>query len=269
MPDPRALGRSKLPEDERALARRLRSVRVQDGFSIRELAARSGVSAVSIQAYEEGRARLPFKAGSAICHSLDVSQSWLATGDGDQRPFMHLSGLSDDPLIFKKVERQRFSEAFLQTLRDAVAEWRAAHPIEKQIAESIKGGAAPAFRKMSRKHLEAQLASFVSELRATTETALRAGRIEQIKTAVAELEKREPPKKVVDEIPRIADMTPMEISEAITRAVDCLGVSQAEAAKRWGVSRKTLENWIQGRNKPRGLALVKLTEILRGLNIRS
>jgi len=40
------------------------------------------------------------------------------------------------------------------------------------------------------------------------------------------------------------------------------GLTQQQAAEAWGVSVKTLHNWEQGRNTPRGLARVALEKLI-------
>ena len=47
----------------------------------------------------------------------------------------------------------------------------------------------------------------------------------------------------------------MELSTRIRQARKVLGLTGAEAAVRWGVNRRSLENWEQGRRLPRGIAL--------------
>ena len=54
----------------------------------------------------------------------------------------------------------------------------------------------------------------------------------------------------------------MDIANRIERARNALGVSQEQAAKKWGVSLRTLQNWEQGVNAPRGLGLVALRQMI-------
>ncbi|MBV9659122.1 MAG: helix-turn-helix domain-containing protein [Verrucomicrobia bacterium] len=54
----------------------------------------------------------------------------------------------------------------------------------------------------------------------------------------------------------------MNLATEITATRKKLGLSGVAAAKAWGINPRTLQNWEQGRNLPRGLALTKLREIL-------
>ena len=42
------------------------------------------------------------------------------------------------------------------------------------------------------------------------------------------------------------------------------GLSQSQAARTWGISKRTLQEWEQGRAKPRGLYLQAVERILEG-----
>ena len=53
------------------------------------------------------------------------------------------------------------------------------------------------------------------------------------------------------------------IALRIRSARETLGFSQADAAKRWGFSLKTLQAWEQGARKPAGLYLEKLEKVLK------
>lgn len=48
----------------------------------------------------------------------------------------------------------------------------------------------------------------------------------------------------------------------IQEARNRLNLSQSQAAKEWGLSKRTLQEWEQGRHEPRGLALTALESIL-------
>ena len=54
----------------------------------------------------------------------------------------------------------------------------------------------------------------------------------------------------------------MQIAERIKTARQKLGFSQADAAKKWQLSVRTLQKWEQGDRSPRGLALRELERIL-------
>lgn len=52
------------------------------------------------------------------------------------------------------------------------------------------------------------------------------------------------------------------LADRIQEARNRLNLSQSQAASAWGVSKRTLQEWEQGRHAPRGLALVALEKIL-------
>lgn len=60
----------------------------------------------------------------------------------------------------------------------------------------------------------------------------------------------------------------MQISERIALAREKLGLSQSEAAEKWGINKRTLQGWEIEHREPRGFARQQLekllTEILGG-----
>lgn len=54
-----------------------------------------------------------------------------------------------------------------------------------------------------------------------------------------------------------------EITTRIIAAREKLGLSQSQAAKKWGLSKHTLQAWEQGSRNPAGLYLEKLEKILK------
>jgi DNA-binding transcriptional regulator YiaG len=54
----------------------------------------------------------------------------------------------------------------------------------------------------------------------------------------------------------------MKLAKQIRAARKRAGLSQSEAARQWGVSIRTLQQWEQARSEPMGLAKTKLQEIL-------
>lgn len=55
---------------------------------------------------------------------------------------------------------------------------------------------------------------------------------------------------------------PSPIATRLKAARAKLALSQSEAAKEWGVNKRTLESWEHGRREPKGLALKALEGIL-------
>lgn len=56
---------------------------------------------------------------------------------------------------------------------------------------------------------------------------------------------------------------PLNIPAALRRWRKARGLSQGQAAPVLGITRRTLENWEQGINAPRGLALATLRQLLK------
>ena len=54
----------------------------------------------------------------------------------------------------------------------------------------------------------------------------------------------------------------MDIATQIKAARKRAKLSQAQASKKWGITKRSLQNWEQGVSTPGGLALLKLQEIL-------
>ncbi len=87
------LQKSKLSDDEKGVAVRLRRMRRQERLSQQELADAIGNTRASLANYEYGLAPVPFEVGLKICRRLNVSQAFLALGKEPMRPFIPLSDL--------------------------------------------------------------------------------------------------------------------------------------------------------------------------------
>ena len=56
-----------------------------------------------------------------------------------------------------------------------------------------------------------------------------------------------------------------ELKRKLKAAREKLGLSQSQAAKKWGIPVKTLQAWEHNRQTPRGFALAHLNSLLDGL----
>ncbi|MBW7896502.1 MAG: helix-turn-helix domain-containing protein [Opitutaceae bacterium] len=54
----------------------------------------------------------------------------------------------------------------------------------------------------------------------------------------------------------------MSLAQRIAAARKKLGISQSEAAQKWGLSVRTLQNWEIGHRQPRGFARAQLEILL-------
>lgn len=57
------------------------------------------------------------------------------------------------------------------------------------------------------------------------------------------------------------------IGKRLNEARTVAGLSQSEAAKKWGISVRSLQEWEQERCRPRGLYLKKLEAILQKVGV--
>ena len=84
--------RKPLPDRELQICRRLRQVRELLRLAQEEFAAEVGINRQRLASYEEGRAALRFDLALRICRQFIISEKWLATGKGDMRLVMDLTG---------------------------------------------------------------------------------------------------------------------------------------------------------------------------------
>jgi transcriptional regulator with XRE-family HTH domain len=254
------LKRSKLPPAEIAVAERLRDVREGHHFSLAELAVQCDVSKSALGHYEYGRAPLPFDVGNRICEQFNISQRWLALGSLPVGTFLDLSALQLDSKMEAAARKLTFFEAYSELLKARV---EAALAIPKQPSLRQKGDPPGWFRSSTTARLESVLANWVKWLRHQTETDEKLATAELVEQTLSELRSRYCKKKAFDQNPALQDLSAMELSERLQKTRKKLGLTQAEAAKKWGVPKKTLESWEYGKRKPRGLALKQLMTILR------
>lgn len=60
----------------------------------------------------------------------------------------------------------------------------------------------------------------------------------------------------------MSDQQSYGLARRIQAARKQLGLSQSGAAKEWGISKRTLQQWEQGRREPRGLYREKIESII-------
>jgi DNA-binding transcriptional regulator YiaG len=65
-------------------------------------------------------------------------------------------------------------------------------------------------------------------------------------------------------IATMSQQPPTRLAQRIRAARQKLNLSQSQAATAWGISKRTLQEWEQGRREPRGLALAALEGIISG-----
>jgi transcriptional regulator with XRE-family HTH domain len=88
----RKRARKPVPDREVQICRRLREVRELLRLTQKEFAAEVGIKPERLASYEQGRAPLRFDLALRICRQFIISEKWLATGKGDRRLGMDLTG---------------------------------------------------------------------------------------------------------------------------------------------------------------------------------
>jgi transcriptional regulator with XRE-family HTH domain len=180
------LSRSKLDSRHIQAAKRLKNERIEEGFSVAELAKESGVSAPSLKHYEHGLAPISLDAGLKICRRLDLNQRWLATGKEPKRPFIPVEELT--PTI-QPDKRISFLDAYRE-LELSVARWHRAHPPTRIIHEHIASGPGEDIRRMSRARLESFLSEWISMLRKAENDHMKLAVLGVLELALQELRRR-------------------------------------------------------------------------------
>lgn len=263
MPDSTRLEQSKLPPEEREVARRLREARRRGRFSLAELAAACELTKSALQHYEDGDAPLTFPAAQVICRFLDTSQAWLATGGENDRPFIDLSALDVDAALLEIANPQTLFEAATGVLRSAFEEWLASNPMELLTAYATTPGPLPLLANLLTPRLELLLAETAGHLLENEDAVLRRGFLGLLRDVLAELQSREGRKISVDGIIHYGQLSPMQIATKLKKARKALGMTAEQAAAHWDIPVSTLRKWEGKFTKPRGLALRQLETILR------
>ncbi len=248
--------RSKLPPGERAVAVRLRQAREAASLSLAELAAESGTTKSSLKNWEYGVAPLPLAAGNRICQRLNIYQRWLATGISPREPYADFSQFLAIVGSSRGIGRLTFFQAYSGPMDAADL------PISVALGELPK----VELRMVSRasiSHLEAMLGAAIASLRSESNECGKRDSLRAIEGISAEIKRRLDAKNTLDVTAPLTQLSAMQISERLKNKRTELGLTRAKAAKAWGVSEGTLQNWEQGRRKPRGLALRQLEQILR------
>ena len=82
------------------------------------------------------------------------------------------------------------------------------------------------------------------------------------------LTKNTPRRNVAAYENHLPPMQKTAFSLRLDSAIDRSKLTQSQAAEKWGVSRRTLENWIQGRREPRGLYRERIEKILAEIEVK-
>lgn len=88
---------AKLPEEERAIGRRVRDARKRGGLSQAKLAILVSLTRDQLANIEVGRTALRFETAWNLCSELRLNPLWLASGEGDRHGFVDMPGATDVP----------------------------------------------------------------------------------------------------------------------------------------------------------------------------
>ncbi len=184
----KTISSSRLPRSEVEVARRLRAVRLEEDFSVAELARETGITYASLNGYEHGRAPLTFAAGMKICRRLDINERWLATGEEPRRPYVSLEALGVPTLGERN--KEPFTSVFQKFLQTKLVRWHKVHPPAKLVGDIFLGGPPAALRRMSRARLEAHVGEWATTLRSATNDHMKSAIVANIELALLELKQR-------------------------------------------------------------------------------
>lgn len=128
----------------------LRELRRARGFSLRELARRSGCSASFISQIEQGRTSPSLVSFKRICRALDMTVSGFLLRNADQRKVLRLPGCKPAQLVTKWAAaslhhllppgmQSNFSILVLELPRGGQTPWRAAQRTMLELAVVLSG----------------------------------------------------------------------------------------------------------------------------------
>ena len=240
-------------------------MREREDFSLSEFSREAGVERSTLANYEHGVTPLPFDAALRICDRLNLSLRWLATGAAPDRPFASLDAIRLPGLCVPP--SSTLSEVYPAQLAGACDAWFAAHPAELLIERQLQEGTGGVVRRASDRQLFRFVREWLADFRKRPASLVTLAILGNAEAAMQEIrtrtEKKLGRKIPVDALPHIEVMTAMQIADRIKKVRAKLGLTQTQAAEKWGVPMKTLQRWEYGKHKPRGLGLVQLETILR------
>lgn len=110
-----------MTERELGICARFSSARKQSKLSLPSMARHLGTSVHTLKTYEYGIAPLKFSVGEPFCELTNTNQSWLATGEGVQKPHLPIAA----GLKRKMPLSCLFSSAFDRVISPALKEHEA------------------------------------------------------------------------------------------------------------------------------------------------
>jgi DNA-binding transcriptional regulator YiaG/DNA-binding Xre family transcriptional regulator len=249
------LAKSKLPEEEKEVARRLRMVREREKFTLQELAIECELTTSALKHYEYGAAAVPLDVGDRICRRLDLNQRWLALGVAPVVPYVKGVELGTQ---FDRPKRLSLHDAYRDRLGKNMEDWVRQNPARAGQRTGLAD-----IKRLSRETL-------VELMIGTAKTIARDGFPDVRKAAfrvmhdiLFQLETRLADEMALDSRHTVYELSAVEISERLKAKRSELRLTQAQAAAVWDVPLITLQSWEQGRRKPGRLALKQLDLILR------
>lgn len=229
-----------------------------------ELCQATGITRNQLLNYELGRAVLPLSAALAICQRLNLNVRWLGTGREPRVPFIPWPEAGIDPARIDEAAAagMDFLSAYRQWMAAEFEEWARHETPDRAVARVMAGAPGEAFHRMSTAALQAFIADQARELRRAS-AAQKPGRISLLRDALAELEEQLGQKKSLALTIQSGYIDPVQIAEKLKKIRARLGLTQKDAAQRWGVPISTLRKWEQGVSAPSQFAQNALQTILR------
>lgn len=301
-----------LPDREQQICARIRMVRQHFRFKQVEFADMLSISVERLKSHEYARAPIRYDMAVRLCEELDVSQSWLATGD------LPMVGAAQIPAEYSLwiPSRLLFSAVFDRLLQGLIRDgpraptnqdlanligWAFVNffekippgsiqntiegingligPLPKETSEAIShwissgaGRAAPEAIMRTRDEVLSRLGLDRGQYREANEISAIVSALEHVETIESRLNREGKSlltyrRNVDTHSGRYEQTTPVNmqknhIATRIKRARKQLGISQREAAEKWGFPVQTIQQWEHGRREPRALYAEKIESIL-------
>ena len=291
MARPRTTPTTNTPQAQ--LAARLVQARLAVGLTQEECAKCIAISRPRYAAFEEGRNPVRWDIALRFCRQLIISEYWLATGNGDMREYHDIdsSPLRDSIPIeapyldaFESLLFSAYLHRHNATLSISGINFRALGSDTPNLYSRLFRAVFEQWKKRMPSGRESHaMALLLQQLRRIEDKMREAGPVkqeksveatEQVKGTRALRETGEMPKQLLTysgsiDIPsgRYEQTTPVNmqknhIATRIKKARKQLGLSQREAAEKWGFPVQTIQQWEHGRREPRALYAEKIESIL-------
>lgn len=182
----------KITPELQAVAERFRSERRLERFGQAELAQEIGVTRPTVSNFEYGLARVTFAAGYAFCRRLDINPHWLATGEGQKRPFVEPTelGLKQSDIDRHLQRGVDFLSGYRAVLERPLTAWIKKTPLDEIIGRQIGRGPKLLAQRFSNSELESKLVEMAGLLRKEKDSHLKLAWLANAEAMLTELKAR-------------------------------------------------------------------------------